>query len=58
MESGRKELHYTRREGIEMDGEWEDRITLYQEEGHIAPFLSAGLESSADTLPLGGSDTH
>ena len=25
---------------------------------HIAPFLSTGLESSADTLPLGGSDTR
>ena len=34
MESGRIGLHYTRRKGIEMDGEWEDRITLYQEEGY------------------------
>ena len=34
MESGRKELHYTRMKGIEEDGEWEGRITLYQEEGY------------------------
>ena len=31
---------------------------LHTSTTHIAPFLSTGLESSADTLPLGGSDIH
>ena len=35
-----------------------DIYRLYSSTTHIAPFLSTGLESSADTLPLGGSDTH
>ena len=33
-------------------------LYFYTSTTHIAPFLSTGLESSADTLPLGGSDTH
>ena len=36
-------------------------LDFYTSTTHIAPFLSTGLESlesSADTLPLGGSDTH
>ena len=33
-------------------------LDFYTSTTHIAPFLLTGLESSADTLPLGGSDTH
>ena len=33
-------------------------LYFYTSTTHIVPFLSTGLESSADTLPLGGSDTH
>ena len=34
MESGRVGLYYTRREGIEKDGEWEGWTILYQEGGY------------------------
>ena len=34
MESRRIRLHYTRRKGTDKDGEWEGKITLYQEEGY------------------------
>ena len=44
MVSGRIGLHYTRRKGIEKDGEWEDRITLYQEEGYREGWRVGGLD--------------
>ena len=37
---------------------WPWYLDFYTSTTHIAAFLSTGLESSADTLPLGGSDTH